>query len=98
MQPDEELRASARGCSLTLTGKFRRLRLEGQDTFVRIAEPVGTVYVDGDSHSLECHSAPRRVVLRGKGHRVVIWERPGEPRPETDVQGTDQLVQFRKPE
>jgi hypothetical protein len=98
MRANEELRAVTRGCSLTLTGKFLRLRLEGRDTFVRIDDPVGTVYVDGDSHSVECHFPPRRLVLRGQGHRVVIWDRPGQARPDTDVQGTDQLVQFRKPE
>lgn len=95
MQPSERLAVKASECSLTLKGAFLELDLEGEENFVQIDSPIEELKMAGLNNKVECLGSPKFIRLSGKGQRVIVFERPGEARPQVQTEGTDQAVQFR---
>ena len=94
LKANQDLRVEGQGNSLTVKGRAGSVRVVGEGQFVRLDEGARALVLEGKEHQVEVQGSPAEVVLRGKGHRVVIHEIAGQPRPSTDVEGTDQSVRF----
>ncbi len=94
LQNGQPLSIEGQGNSVTVVGKAGQVRVNGQEQFVRLDQGADSVWLEGKGNQVEVQGSPRKVTLRGQGHRVVIHEQKGQPRPLTDVQGSDQSLRF----
>lgn len=96
VEPGQTLSAEAQECSLTVKGPFQCLVLRGNENYFKLTGAVDRLDIDGRGNTIDCVAVPGRVRLRGGSNqvRMPISAR----RPEMDVEGTDQHVQFQTPQ
>lgn len=95
MESGQTLSATSEECSLTVKGPFTRLQLRGNENYFKLTGPVDRIEIDGRGNTVDCSSLPTQVRLRGASNQVRMPQ--GQPRPQMDVQGNDQHVQFQTP-